>query len=86
MFMKPSGRSSYAGLLPAGRKKVELLIITQMPPFFDERSGRAEHHTSWLYLVPPFTLQRYELFLKVPNFFKEKCFLFIIHQKFHIYC
>jgi hypothetical protein len=29
MFMKPSGRSSYAGLLPAGRKKVELLIITQ---------------------------------------------------------
>jgi hypothetical protein len=32
--MKPSGRSSYAGLLPAGHKKVELLIITQMPPFF----------------------------------------------------
>jgi hypothetical protein len=29
MFMKPSGRSSYAGLLPTGRKKVELLIITQ---------------------------------------------------------
>ena len=51
MFMKPSG-------------KVELLIITQMPPF----------RTSWLYLVPPFTLQRYELFLKVPNIFKEKCF------------
>jgi hypothetical protein len=61
MFMKPSG-------------KVELLIITQMPPF----------RTSWLYLVPPFTLplgyaaslveERYELFLKVPNIFKEKCF------------
>jgi len=72
MFMKPSGRSSYAGLLPAGRKKVELLIITQMPPF----------RTSWLYLVPPFTLplgyaaslveERYELFLKVPNFLAKK--------------
>jgi len=60
--MKPSGRSSYAGLLPAGHKKVELLIITQMPPF----------RTSWLYLVPPFTLQRYELFLKVPNFLAKK--------------
>ena len=31
-------------LLPKGRKKVELLIITQMPPF----------RTSWLYLVSPF--------------------------------
>ena len=31
---------------PSG--KVELLIITQMPPF----------RTSWLYLVSPFTLQR----------------------------
>jgi len=30
MFMKPSGRSSYAGLLPAGRKKVELLIISAL--------------------------------------------------------
>ena len=49
MFMKPSG-------------KVELLIITQMPPF----------RTSWLYLVPPFTLQRYELFLKVPNILAKK--------------
>jgi hypothetical protein len=58
MFVKPSGRSSYAGLLPAGRKKVELLIITQMPPFL----------TSWLYLVL-FTLQRYEDYFKLPNFF-----------------
>ena len=31
---------------PSG--KVELLIITQMPPF----------RTSWLYLVSPFTMQR----------------------------
>jgi len=45
MLMKPSGRSSYAGLLPAGRKKVELLIITQMPPFFASKAtrGRAPH-------------------------------------------
>ena len=48
MFMKPSG-------------KVELLIITQMPPF----------RTSWLYLVPPFTPQRYELLLKLPSFFAK---------------
>jgi hypothetical protein len=45
---------------PSG--KVELLIISAktaaMPPF----------RTSWLYLVPPFTLQRYELFLKLPSF------------------
>ncbi len=39
MLMKPSGRSSYAGLLPAGRKKVELLIITQMPPFFASKAS-----------------------------------------------
>jgi len=41
---------------PSG--KVELLIITQMPPF----------RTSWLYLVSPFTLQRYDKFPKLPNF------------------
>jgi hypothetical protein len=40
-------------LLPKGRKKVELLIITQMPPF----------RTSWLYLVSPFTLQMYDKLL-----------------------
>jgi hypothetical protein len=43
------------------------------------RSGRAEHRTSWLYLVPPFTLplgyaaslveERYEDYFKLPNFF-----------------
>ncbi|SHK88761.1 hypothetical protein [Xylanibacter ruminicola] len=63
--MKPSG-------------KVELLIITQMPPF----------RTSWLYLVPPFTLplgfaaslveERYEHFLNLPNLLAKKyqnCFI-----------
>jgi len=30
IFMKPSGRSSYAGLPPSGRKKVELLIISAL--------------------------------------------------------
>jgi hypothetical protein len=29
-----------------------------MPPF----------RTSWLYLVSPFTLQRYEVFLNIPNY------------------
>jgi len=55
-----------------GRIAHHLCITAAMPPFFDERSGRAEHRTSWLYLVPPFTLQRYELFLKVPNYLAKK--------------
>ena len=41
-----------------GRIAHHLCIAAAMPPF----------RTSWLYLVPPFTLQRYELFLKVPNY------------------
>ena len=41
-----------------GRIAHHLCITATMPPF----------RTSWLYLVPPFTLQRYELFLKVPNY------------------
>jgi hypothetical protein len=45
-----------------GRIAHHLCITAAMPPF----------RTSWLYLVPPFTLQRYELFLKVPNFLAKK--------------
>jgi len=56
-----------------------------MVVIFLKPSGRAEHRTSWLYLVPPFTLplgyaaslveERYELFLKVPNFLKKNAFI-----------
>jgi hypothetical protein len=49
---------------PSG--KVELLIISAktaaMPPF----------HTSWLYLVPPFTLQIYDFYWKLPNYLPKK--------------
>jgi len=51
---------------PSG--KVELLIITQMSPFFDKRSSKAERRTSWLYLASPFTLQRLEVFVYIPNY------------------
>ena len=43
-----------------GRIAHHLCIAAAMPPF----------RTSWLYLVPPFTLQRYEIFPFIPNFLR----------------
>ena len=44
MFMKPSGRSSYAGLPPLGRKKVELMI----KPELEERGiSQKQFATMW---------------------------------------
>ena len=65
---------------PSG--KVELLIITQMSPFFDKRSGKAERRTSWLYLASPFTLQRLEVFVYIPNYWAE---IFIYSKLFRIF-
>ena len=61
-------QKGYSSLQPFSIGKVELLIITQMPPF----------RTSWLYLVSPFTLQRYNKFPKLPNFLAKFCFLFVV--------
>lgn len=58
MFMKPSGRSSYAGLLPAGRKKVELLIISALlqPCHRSSTSEAAEPSTTHRVFFPLFCL------------------------------
>jgi hypothetical protein len=53
-------------LLPKGRKKVELLIISTgfaLQPCHRSclASDCVDYRTSWLYLVSPFTMQRYAL-------------------------